>query len=50
MKFIKVTYTVLDVIEVPDDYTDEKIERALIDNWTDFSDYLINDMEWEEMK
>lgn len=50
MKTIRVTYTVLDVIEVPDDYTDEEIKEALIDNWTEFNGYLISDMEWEEIK
>lgn len=50
MKTIRVTYTVLDEIRVPDDYTDKEIEWALIDNWTIDSNYLISDMEWEEIK
>lgn len=50
MKTIRVTYTVLDEIRVPDDYTDVEITEALIDNWTEFNGSLISDMEWEEMK
>ena len=49
MKTIRVTYTVLDEIRVPDEFEDDDISYALIDNWIADSNHLVSDMEWEEV-
>lgn len=47
MREIKVSYTILDIIEVPDDATDDEIEELCEQNWYDVAkDY--NDLEWGE--
>ena len=46
MKEVFVSYTVLDIIEVPDDWTDEKVEELLQNN----APIGYNDLEWEYVK
>lgn len=46
MKKVFVNYTVLDIVEVSDDWTDEDIEKLLQDN----APANYNDLEWEYMK
>ena len=49
MKTIRVCYTVLDLIEVPEDATPEEIDKFCRNNWDEFCDILIvNDIEWED--
>lgn len=47
MKTIRVCYTVLDIINVPDNLTDEEIEEECKMHWYDV-EMNYNDMEWEE--
>ena len=47
MREIKVSYTILDIIEVPDDATDDEITERCMENWYDI-DKDWNDMEWGE--
>ena len=47
MKSIRICYTILDVIEVPDDLTDEEIEEECEMHWHDV-ELKYNDLEWEE--
>lgn len=42
MRTVFVNYSVLDVVEVPDDWTDEEVEKLLEDN----APVNYNDMEW----
>lgn len=46
MKKVFVSYSVLNIVEVPDDWTDEEVEKLLQDNAP--ADY--NDLEWEYTK
>ena len=46
MKEVFVCYTVLSIVEVPDDWTDEKVEELLLDN----APIGCNDLEWEYVK
>lgn len=46
MKEVFVSYTVLSIVEVPDDWTDEKVEELLQDN----APTGYNDLEWEYVK
>lgn len=43
MRTVYVSYSVLDVVEVPDDWTDEEVEKLLESN----APISYNDMEWE---
>lgn len=43
MRTVYVSYSILDVVEVPDDWTDEEVEKLLEDN----APINYNDMEWE---
>lgn len=45
MRTICVNYSVLNVVEVPDDWTDEEIEKLLLEN----APANYNDMEWDYM-
>jgi hypothetical protein len=47
MKTISITYTILDTIEVPDNFTDDEIEEACEMHWYD-TEMKYNDLEWEE--
>lgn len=42
MRIVFVDYTVLDEVEVPDDWTDEQVEKLLREN----APANYNDMEW----
>lgn len=42
MRTVYVDYTVLDIVDVPDDLTDEQVEKLLRENAPD----NYNDMEW----
>lgn len=46
MKKVFVSYSVLNIVEVSDDWTDEEVEKLLQDNAP--ADY--NDLEWEYTK
>lgn len=46
MRTVFVSYTVLDIVDVPDDWTDEEVEKLLRENAP--ADY--NDMEWAYAK
>ena len=49
VKIVRVCYTILDLIEVPDDFTDEQIEEACLTNWKEYNGILTpNDIEWED--
>lgn len=43
MKRVFVSYSVLDIVEVPNDWTDEEVEQLLQDN----APANYNDLEWE---
>ena len=47
MKTISITYTILDTIEVPDNFTDDEIEEACVQHFHDV-EFGYNDLEWEE--
>ena len=48
MRDIQITYTILDTIEVPDNWTEENIEVAISDNAMDRGIYcIVDDTEWE---
>ena len=48
MKSIQIAYTVLDIIEVPDNWTEEEIDEAVSDNALDRGIYgMIDDTEWQ---
>lgn len=48
MKKIQIAYTILDTIEVPDDWTEEEIGAAVFDNAFDHGICgMIDDTEWE---
>lgn len=42
MRTVYVDYTVLDIVEVPDDWTNEQVEKLLREN----APANYNDMEW----
>lgn len=48
MKQIQISYTILDIIEVPDNWTDEEIDEAVSNNAYDLGIWgMIDDAEWE---
>ena len=48
MKKIQVVYTVFDIIEVPDNWTEEEIDAAVSDNALDLGIWgIVDDAEWE---
>lgn len=48
MKNIQVVYTVFDIIEVPDDWTEEEIDEAVSNNAYDLGIWgMVDDAEWE---
>ena len=48
MKMIQIIYTVLDTIEVPDNWTEEEIDEAVSNNALDRGIYgMVDDTEWE---
>lgn len=48
MKKIQIVYTVLDTIDVPDNWTEEEIDAAVSDNANDLGIWgMIDDTEWE---
>ena len=46
MKRVFVSYSVFNIVEVPDDWTDEDVEKLLQDN----APANYNDLEWEYTK
>lgn len=50
MKAISIRYTILDIIEVPDDLTDDEIQAACEENWSGYEcNICYNDLEWSEI-
>ena len=50
MKVISISYTILDIIEVPDDLTDDEIQAACEENWSKYECTIsYNDLEWGEI-
>ena len=48
MKKVQITYTILNAIEVPDDWTEEEIDEAVSNNAYDLGIWgITNDVEWE---
>ena len=47
MREVKVEFTVLDVIEVPDDFTDEEITERAVEFWYNNASIPFNDLEWD---
>lgn len=51
MKTVHIRYTVFDIIEVPDNWTEEEIDAAVSDNAADLGIYgMVDDTEWRVMK
>ena len=49
MKYINVSYTLLETHEVPDDFTPDDIEEMLENDMRDKGIYnMVNDVEWFE--
>ena len=46
MRTVYVDYTVLDIVEVPDDWTNEQVEKLLREN----APANYNDMEWADAR
>lgn len=47
MQIIYVSYTILDIIHVPDDYSDDEIQETVEGHAMDLGIYpLVNDFEW----
>ena len=51
MKRIQIIYTVLDAIDVPDNWTEEEIYDAVSDNALDRGIWgMVDDIEWKVVK
>ncbi|MBQ4122268.1 hypothetical protein IJD44_00865 [bacterium] len=50
MREIQVSYTILDIINVPDDCSDDEIQETVEGHAMDLGIYqLVNDIEWNEV-
>ena len=50
MREIQVSYTILDIINVPDDCSDDEIQETVEGHAMDLGIYqLVNDIEWNEI-
>ena len=50
MKAISICYTILDIIEVPDDFTDDEIQAACEEKWSEYEcNICYDDLEWSEI-
>ena len=48
MKTVHIRYTVFDIIEVPDNWTDEEIYDAVFDNAADRGGWgMVDDADWK---
>lgn len=48
MKRIQITYTIIDAIKVPDNWTEEEIDEAVSNNTYDLGIWgKVDDAEWE---
>lgn len=48
MKRIQIIYTVIDTIEIPDNWTEEEIDEAVSNNANDLGIWvMVDDVKWE---